>query len=64
MMKKQTKRSTNRDAAVKASIARHKRYADIEHILSTMDRDADPTLVCELEIEMAGLADAIANEVF
>jgi hypothetical protein len=49
--------------ALKASIARHNRYADIELQLSTMDRDENPSLVCDLEIELASLADAIAKEV-
>lgn len=39
----------------------HRRYNEIERELADIDRDADPALVCDLEIEMASLADRIAE---
>lgn len=58
------KRNTKTAAAAKLarSVAMHARYADIESQLSEMDRDANPALVCDLEIELASLATRIAEE--
>lgn len=47
---------------LRASIARHSRYSDVESQLANMDRDANPVLVCELEIELVWLAERIAEE--
>lgn len=38
----------------------HRRYNEIEDLLSSIDRDASPALVCDLEIELVGLAERIA----
>jgi len=60
-MKRPTK--TEKLAAEKLAreIGWHNRYAEIELQLSSMDRDADPALVCDLEIELASLGDRIAG---
>jgi hypothetical protein len=38
----------------------HLRYEEIDVQLHSMDRDADPMLVCELEIELIWLGERIA----
>jgi hypothetical protein len=39
----------------------HRRYNEIEDLLASIDRDANPAQVCDLEIELASLAERIAT---